>query len=112
VLAAHATATLARLPEQVDDYILRAATYSAQDVEELTEAVFPPLRSILRVLLQRSPADRYPSAAALEEELRKGLAAWGAPYGAAEALAEGRSLSAQARLRTDAGGPIAQDSAP
>ncbi len=112
VLAAHATATLARLPEQVDDYILRAATYSAQDVEELTQAVFPPLRSILRVLLQRSPADRYPSAAALEQELRKGLAALDAPYGAAEALAEGRSLSAQARLRTEVGGPIAQDSAP
>ena len=111
VVAAHITATLAQLPEQVDDYILRAATYCARDVEELTEEVFPPLRTILRTLLQRNPDDRYPSAAALEEELRQGLAALGAPYGAAEALAEVRRLSAQARRHKDVCGPTAQDSA-
>ncbi|MFL5350150.1 MAG: serine/threonine protein kinase [Hyalangium sp.] len=111
VFAALTTAMLANLPEQVDEYILRAATYSAQEVEELTEEVSPPLRSILRTLLQRSPEDRYPSAAALEEELRKGLAELGAPYGAAEAIAEVRSLSAQAKIHKGVGGPMTQDSA-
>lgn len=111
VHAAHSTATIAGLPEQVDDYILRAATYTAQDVEEMTEEISPPLRSILRTLLQRRPEDRYPTAAALEAELRKGLAALGAPYGGAEALAEVRRMSAQARMHKDVGGPIAQDSA-
>ncbi|WP_224364453.1 hypothetical protein [Hyalangium versicolor] len=99
------------LPEHVDDYILRAATYTAQEVEELTEDVFPPLRSILRTLLQRRPEDRYPSAAVLEDELRKGLAALGTPYGAAEAIAEVRRISSAARMHKNVGGPIAQDSA-
>jgi serine/threonine-protein kinase len=111
VVAAHNIATLAELPEQVDDYILRAATYTAQEVEELTEDVFPPLRSILRTLLQRRPQDRYPSAAALEDDLRKGLAALGAPYGAPEALAELQRISKAARMHKDVGGPTAQDSA-
>jgi serine/threonine protein kinase len=111
VVAAHNIATLAELPEQVDDYILRAATYTAQEVEELTEDVFPPLRSILRTLLQRRPEDRYPSAAALEDDLRKGLAALGAPYGAPEAIAELQCISKAARMHKDVGGPTAQDSA-
>jgi serine/threonine-protein kinase len=68
-------------------------------VEQLTQEVFPPLRSILRKLLQRRPEERYPSAAALEVELRRGLATWGAPYGAAEALAEVHRLSAQFTAR-------------
>jgi serine/threonine-protein kinase len=99
VMAAHATVTLAELPGHVDDFILRAATYTAQDVEQLTQEVFPPLRSILRKLLQRRPEERYPSAAALEVELRRGLDTWGAPYGAAEALAEVHRLSAQFTAR-------------
>ncbi|WP_225412047.1 serine/threonine-protein kinase [Stigmatella hybrida] len=111
VVAAHNTATVAELPEQVDDYILRAATYTAQEVEELTEDVFPPLRSILRTLLQRCPEDRYPSAAALEEDLRRGLTALGAPYGAAEAVTEVRRMSQAARMHKNVGGPTAQDSA-
>ncbi|MFL5344164.1 MAG: serine/threonine-protein kinase [Hyalangium sp.] len=110
VLAAHTTATVAELPEQVDDYILRAATYTAQEVDELTADVFPPLRSILRKLLQRRPEDRYPSAAALEADLRQALAALGAPYGPAEAVAEVRRVTAQARMHKDVGGPTAQDS--
>jgi eukaryotic-like serine/threonine-protein kinase len=108
VLAAHATATLAELPGHVEDSLLRAATYTAQDVEQLTEEVFPPLRAILRALLQRRPEERYSSAAALEADLRKGLAALGAPYGAAEALAEVRRLSAHAGMHKEAGRPIAQ----
>ena len=54
------------------------------------------VRSILRTLLQRRPEDRYPSAAVLEDHLRAGLAAHGAPYGATEALAEARRAVAGA----------------
>ena len=111
VVAAHTAATLAKLPPEVDDYILRAATYTAQEVEELTEEIFPPLRSILRTLLRRSPEERYPSAQALEADLRKGLTALGAPYGAVEAVAEVRRISAQARMHKDVGGPTSQGSA-
>lgn len=111
VVAAHCIATITELPEHVDDYILRAATYTEQEVEELTEEIFPPLRSILRTLLQRRPEDRYPSAEALEGDLRKGLTALGAPYGAAEAVAEVRRISSAARMYKDVGGPTAQDSA-
>jgi serine/threonine-protein kinase len=84
------------MPEDVDDCILRAATYGPDDVKELTQALSLPLRSILRTLLQRRPEDRYPSAAVLEDHLRAGLAAHGAPYGATEALAEARRAVAGA----------------
>ncbi len=77
---------------------------------ELTADVFPPLRSILRRLLQRLPDDRYPSAAALEADLRQALAALGAPYGPTEAVAEVRRMTAQARMHKDVGGPTAPDS--
>jgi serine/threonine protein kinase len=91
VLDATVTATEAALPAHAEDCILRAATFALQDVEELTEPVPPLLRSILRGLLQRRPEDRYPSAAALAEELRAGLSARGTPYSASESLEEGRS---------------------
>jgi hypothetical protein len=71
----------------------------------------PIARSIPRTLLQGRPEARYPSAAALEAELRRSLAALGTPYGATEAVAEVRRLSAQARLHKDVGGPTAEDSA-
>jgi serine/threonine-protein kinase len=90
VLSAQLMALEAKLPDEVDDYILRAATYDPQDVEELTEELPPPLRPILRKLLQRRPEDRYPSAEALEVDFRAGLAALGAPYGASEAVEEVR----------------------
>jgi serine/threonine protein kinase len=76
------------LPAHAEDCILRAATFAPQDVDELTQPLAQPLRSIIRRLLQRKPEERYPSAAALEVELRAGLASLGAPYGASEALEE------------------------
>jgi serine/threonine-protein kinase len=97
VHAAETIAVAKDLPEHVDDCILRAATYSLEDVEELTQPLSSPLRSILRTLLQRRPEDRFPSAAALEAELRAGLAAQGSRYGAAEALAEARRAVARAQ---------------
>jgi serine/threonine protein kinase len=45
------------------------------------------------------PRHRHARGAALEVELRRGLATWGAPYGAAEAIAEVRRLSAQFTAR-------------
>lgn len=90
VLAAELVAVAKEMPEHADDCILRAATYGPADVEELTEPLSLPLRSILRTLLQQRPEDRYPSAAVLEESLRAGLAVQGIPYGATEALAEAR----------------------
>jgi serine/threonine-protein kinase len=88
VLGASFTAMEANLPEHAEDCILRAATFAPWEVEALTQPLAEPLRSIIRRLLQRQPEDRYPSAAALEADLRAGLAALGAPYGAREALDE------------------------
>jgi len=88
VLGAAMVALEAELPEHAEDCILRAATFTPRDVEELTQLLPQPLRAILRRVLQRKPEERYPSAAALEAELREGLAALGSPYGAREALEE------------------------
>jgi serine/threonine protein kinase len=88
VLHATLTSVEADLPDHTEDCILRAATFAPQDVEELTQQLAHPLRSILRRLLQRKPEERYSSAAAVETDLRAGLAALGSPYGAAEALEE------------------------
>jgi serine/threonine protein kinase len=96
VHAAGLVAVAKELPEDVDDCILRAATYGPADVEELTQPLSLPLRSILRTLLQQRPEDRYPSAAVLEDHLRAVLSVHAAPYGAAEALAEARRAVAGA----------------
>jgi serine/threonine-protein kinase len=112
IQAAAAVAVAADMPEHVDDCILRAATYRPLDVEELTQALGPPLRSVLRTLLQYRPEDRSPSAAAVEAELRAGLVAQGAPYGAAEALAEARRVVASASGHRDVMVPAGKDYLP
>ena len=76
------------LPDHAEDCILRAATFTPQDVEELTQPLAQPLRSIISRLIQRRPEERYPSAAALEADLRASLASLGAPYKAKDALEE------------------------
>jgi serine/threonine protein kinase len=88
VLDAAITAMEADLPDHADDCILRAATFTREDVDEITEPLAHPLRSIVRRLIQRDPEDRYQSAADVEADLRAGLAALGVPYGAKEALDE------------------------
>ncbi|KFE60925.1 serine/threonine-protein kinase [Hyalangium minutum] len=88
VLEASFMATRAELPEHAEDCILRAAALTRRDVEEITQRLAEPLRSILRRLLQRQPEERYPSAAAVEADLRAGLEGLGVPYGAQEALEE------------------------
>jgi hypothetical protein len=112
VLDAARTALEADLPAHAEDCILRAATFTPQDVDELTEPLAPPLRSIIRKLIQRKPEDRYPSAAALEAELREGLAALGAPYGATEALKEVLHSLAGARMNRRVLGPTSEEQFP
>jgi serine/threonine-protein kinase len=63
-------------------------------------------------LLQRKPEDRYPSAAALEADLRAGLASLGAPYGAAEALEEGRNSRDGASMNRRVAGPTNENELP
>lgn len=109
VLGAALTALEADLPGHAEDCILRAATFTPRDVEELTQPLAPPLRSILRGLLQRKPGDRYPSAAALEAELRAGLAASGTPYGAPDALEEVLHSLMGARLSREVAAPTGED---
>jgi serine/threonine protein kinase len=106
------TAMEADLPEHAEDCILRAATFDPGDVEEITEPIAPPLRSVLRRLLQRKPEHRYPSAAELEAELRAGLATLGAPYGAREALEEGRNSRDGASMNRRVIGPTSEHELP
>ncbi|MBN1206764.1 MAG: serine/threonine protein kinase [Myxococcaceae bacterium] len=99
VLGALITAAEAELSDEVDELILRAATYGPEEVERVTRKLTEPLRGLLQRLLQRDPARRPATAAELEAELRARLAALEAPYGATEAAAEVRRslLAAQAR---------------
>jgi len=112
VLVAAMTATRANLPAHAEDCILRAATFTPQNVEELTGQLQPPLRSIIRRLLQRKPEDRYPSAAALEADLRTGLASLEASYGAVEALEEGRNSRDGASMNRRVAGPTNENELP
>jgi eukaryotic-like serine/threonine-protein kinase len=64
-----------------------AASFTPADVERMAAGLAAPLQSLLARLLQRGPAERFQTAAELEEALRARLAVVG-PYGAAEALAE------------------------
>ena len=73
------------MPEHAEDCILRAATFVPEDVEEMTRGLAPPLRSIVRKLIQRNPEERYQTAAELEADLRAGL---GGGYGPTQALEE------------------------
>jgi serine/threonine protein kinase len=112
VLDAAITAMAADLPAHAEDCILRAATFTPQDVAELTGQLQPPLRSIIRRLLQRKPEDRYPSAASLEADLRAGLASLEAPYRAVEALEEGRNSRDGASMNRRVAGPTNENELP
>jgi serine/threonine protein kinase len=101
VLGALITAVEAELPDEVDDLILRAATYSPEEVAWLTGRLTEPLRGILQRLLQRDPAARYATAAELEADLRACLAASGQGYGAAEAATEARGSLTEASTKQE-----------
>jgi len=72
-----------------------AATFTPADVEAAVEGLSLPLRSLLRQLLRRDPAERFQTAAELEAALRARLAVVG-PYGSAEAVAEVQKAVADA----------------
>jgi len=112
VLGAAITAMEADLPEHTDDCILRAATFTPQDVDELTEPLAHSLRSIIRRLIQRKPEDRYASAAALEADLREGLASLGVPYGATGALEEVVNALTGASMNQRVIGPTSEEGLP
>ena len=102
----------ADLPDHADDCILRAATFTREDVDEITEPLAHPLRSIVRRLIQRDPEDRYQSAADVEADLRAGLAALGVPYGATEALDEVLILADGASMSRSVLGPTSESQLP
>ncbi|QSQ23733.1 hypothetical protein JY651_01735 [Pyxidicoccus parkwayensis] len=56
-----------------EDRILRAATFTPEDVDAATQKLSAPTRAIFRKLLQRNPAERYASALALQEDMTKVL---------------------------------------
>ena len=71
----------------VEELILRAATYTPQDVAQWAAKLSGPLTQPLSRLLQRDPTERQQTAAELEAELRACLDRLGA-YGAKEAAVE------------------------
>ncbi|MBZ4375139.1 protein kinase [Corallococcus sp. AS-1-6] len=87
VLAALATTMDMHLPPVVEDAVQRAMVFSGKDVKEAAFGLSTSLRSVFLRLLCREPASRYPTAAALELELRGQLARLG-PYSAADAVKE------------------------
>jgi len=52
-----------------EETILRAATFTSADVDTATRGLSEPTRAVFRKLLRREPAERYPSALALQEDL-------------------------------------------
>jgi serine/threonine protein kinase len=112
VLDAAYMAMEADLPDHAEDCIVRAATFTPQDVDEITEPLAHPLRSIIRRLLQRNPEDRYKSAAALESDLRDGLASLAVPYGATEALEEVYGSLMGASMNRRVVGPTSEEQLP
>ncbi len=100
------------LPEHAEDCILRAATFAREDVEETTQRLAPPLRSIVRGLIQRKPEDRYQSAAEVEADLRTSLASLTGSYGPREALKEVHCALEGARRNRSVIGPTSEDQLP
>jgi len=105
VKAAFKRARAAGLEPSVEELILRAATYTPEDLEPLAAKLSAPLRGPIIKLLQRDPAARYQTAQEAELALRAGLERLGA-YGLPEAAEEiaDKLAAAGAQLVTAAGG--------
>jgi serine/threonine protein kinase len=89
-------ARLAGCDDAVAEIIMRAATYTPEDVEAETAGLPDTLRVPLCRLLQRSPAARYQTAGELEADLRRWL---GETFGAKEAGAELKAVADEAGER-------------
>jgi len=81
--------------EGLAQLVQRASSFDSGDVERLAQDVPEPTRFILHKLLRQDPAERYASAAELEQALRERLEGLG-PYGASEAAEEVFLLQAEA----------------
>jgi serine/threonine protein kinase len=86
-------ARLAGCDDAVEEIIMRAATYTPEDVEAVTAGLPDTLRVPLCRLLQRSPAARYQTAQELEADLRRWL---GETFDAKEAGAELKAVADEA----------------
>jgi len=86
-------ARLAGCDDATEEIIMRAATYTPQDVEAVTDGLPDTLRVPLCKLLQRSPAARYQTAQELEADLRRWL---GETFGAKDAGAELKAVADEA----------------
>lgn len=96
-------ARLAGCDDAVEEIIMRATTYTPEDVEAVTAGLPDALRVPLCRLLQRSPSARYPTAGELEADLKRWL---GGAYGAKEASAELKAVADEAgEHRVDEGLP-------
>jgi len=87
VLAASVASMVTELPQHVEDAVWCAMAYRSEDVERAAAGLSVPLRDILHTLLQRTPEDRFATAAELEAVLRAALARFGS-YGGEDAVRE------------------------
>jgi hypothetical protein len=78
-------ARLAGCEPTIEQTIWRAATYTQEDIDAATAKHPQCLRVPLSKLLQRSPSDRYQTAAELETDLRRWL---GGTFGRGDAATE------------------------
>lgn len=86
-LAASVASMVTELPPFAEDAIWCAMAYRSEDVERAAEGLPVPLRDILHTLLRRDPAERFATAAELEQVLRARLARLG-PYTGEDAVKE------------------------
>jgi serine/threonine-protein kinase len=86
-LAASVASMVTELPPFAEDAIWCAMAYRPEDVERAAEGLPVPLRDILHTLLRRDPAERFATAAELEQVLRARLARLG-PYSGEDAVKE------------------------
>jgi serine/threonine-protein kinase len=83
-LAASVASMVTELPPFAEDAIWCAMAYRSEDVERAAEGLPVPLRDILHTLLRRDPAERFATAAELEQVLRARLG----PYSGEDAVNE------------------------
>ncbi|RKG97668.1 hypothetical protein [Corallococcus carmarthensis] len=109
MLAALATTMDMHLLPFVEDAVQRAMVFTGKDVKEAAFALSGSLRSVFLRLRRQEHASRYPTAGALELELRGQIARLG-PYSAAyavkeveTALFEGGEAMAELNLLEDEG---------
>jgi serine/threonine protein kinase len=87
------------------ELVLRAATFTPDDVARAAEGLSAPVRDLFSKLLRRAPSERYATAAEVESRMRKLLHAR-EDYGQAEAAEELH------QALVDAGDALAADAEP